>query len=125
MIAVDSDAATKTSHLLILQSCTFSVTDTGAGVSAAEQQQLFEAFVQTESGLAAHQGTGLGLAISAEYAQLMGGQLTVKSVVGEGSTFSLSLMVAPVKASVGVTDAQPPNRKIIGLILASLATEFW
>ncbi len=108
-------AADAETHSLNLQSFTFSVADTGAGLSAAEQSQIFEAFVQTESGLAAHQGTGLGLAISAEYAQLMSGQINVESAVGEGSTFSLSLMATPVAASKGVAEVQRPDRKITGI----------
>ena len=97
------------------QSFTFSVTDTGVGIPAADRSRLFEAFVQTESGLSTHQGTGLGLAISAEYAHLLGGQLAVSSEVGEGSTFSLTLMATLVDASVGVEEVLPA-RKIIGLV---------
>lgn len=99
-----------------LQSLTFSVTDTGPGVSAADRARLFEAFVQTESGLAAHQGTGLGLAISAEYAHLLGGQLEVQSAVGEGSTFSFSLAAAPTTTSATAISNRPNNRKIVGLV---------
>ena len=98
----------------LAQSFTFSVTDTGAGIPAADRSRLFEAFVQTESGLSAHQGTGLGLAISAEYAHLLSGQLAVSSEVGAGSTFSLTLIASAVDASVEVDEALPA-RKIIGL----------
>lgn len=114
-ITLSAAAATDTTDSPKAQLFTFSVADTGAGISEVDQSRLFEAFVQTESGLAAHQGTGLGLAISTEYAQLMGGQLNVKSTVGKGSTFSLSLMAAPVKASIEAADAQPLTRKIIGI----------
>ncbi|PZO16334.1 MAG: hybrid sensor histidine kinase/response regulator [Leptolyngbya foveolarum] len=110
-----ADAATDTTDSPKAQLFTFSVTDTGAGISEVDQSRLFEAFGQTESGLAAHQGTGLGLAISTEYAQIMGGQLDVKSTVGKGSTFSLSLIAAPVKASIEAADAQLLNRKITGI----------
>ena len=98
-----------------LQSLTFSVTDTGAGINTADQARLFEAFVQTESGLAAHQGTGLGLAISAEYAHLLGGQLEVQSAVGEGSTFSFSLAATPTASATAAISTQLEDRKIIGL----------
>ena len=99
------------------QSFTFSVTDTGAGIDPADQARLFEAFVQTESGLAAHQGTGLGLAISAEYAHLLGGRLEVQSAIGEGSTFSLKLTAVPVSSSAaGISSTQPCDRKIVGLV---------
>ena len=113
---VVSDTTTDTTVSPESQLFTFSVADTGHGISNVERSQLFEAFVQTESGLAAHQGTGLGLAISTEYAQLMSGQLTVKSTLGEGSTFSLSLRATPVKATLDeAANAQPPDRKITGI----------
>ena len=99
-----------------LKQCfTFDVTDTGPGISPADQSRLFEAFVQTESGLTAHQGTGLGLAISSEYARLLGGNLAVDSAIGRGSTFSLSMMAVPVEASIETPKAQQSAQKIVGL----------
>jgi signal transduction histidine kinase len=80
----------------------FRVQDTGVGIPADKLDAVFEAFVQVESSQSrAYGGTGLGLAISRQLARAMGGDLTVKSVLGEGSTFSLSLprseaTVAPV-----------------------------
>jgi signal transduction histidine kinase/CheY-like chemotaxis protein len=80
---------------------TFSVTDTGAGIELADQSRLFEAFVQTQSGLKACEGTGLGLAISREYVHLLGGELTVVSTPNmSGSTFIFSIAATPVEASV-------------------------
>jgi signal transduction histidine kinase len=70
----------------------FRVQDTGVGIPADKIEAVFEAFVQVESSQSrAYGGTGLGLAISRQLARAMGGDLTVKSVLGEGSTFSLSL----------------------------------
>ncbi|MGD1895505.1 MAG: response regulator [Phormidesmis sp.] len=96
---------------------TFSVTDTGTGIDPAEQDRLFEAFVQTKSALTAQQGTGLGLTISQEYVRLLGGQLSVKSVPGEGSTFAFSISVKPVdSSSVQAPPATAAARgKIVGL----------
>ena len=90
----------------------FSVTDTGTGIDAADQHRLFEAFVQTKSGLTAHEGTGLGLTISREYVQLLGGELQVDSTVGEGSTFSFN-----ISATLGDCDnaTHYSQRKIVGL----------
>lgn len=70
----------------------FRVQDTGVGIPADKLEAVFEAFVQVESSQSrAYGGTGLGLAISRQLARAMGGDLTVKSVLGDGSTFSLSL----------------------------------
>ncbi|HEX2717209.1 MAG TPA: ATP-binding protein [Gemmatimonadaceae bacterium] len=68
------------------------VTDSGIGISPSRQISMFEPFVQGEQGKTrTHGGTGLGLTISRRLARLMGGDLTVESVEGEGSTFTLWL----------------------------------
>ena len=75
------------------------VTDTGPGISLADQARIFEAFTQSES--AASQpdvGTGLGLTISRELAHAMGGEVTVESVVGVGSKFEFRSMLQAVDA---------------------------
>ncbi|WP_315790483.1 ATP-binding protein [Fischerella sp. JS2] len=76
------------------QSLIFEVEDTGSGIASEEINQLFEAFVQTETGRRSQQGTGLGLAISRKFVQLMGGDITVKSVVGKGSIFAFDIQVS-------------------------------
>jgi len=95
------------------QTLFFSVADTGAGIASTDQSRLFEAFVQTESGLTAREGTGLGLTISQEYVQLLGGELAVASTLGEGSVFSFETGVTVVSAADTTTDAH--QRKIVGL----------
>lgn len=68
------------------------VTDTGMGIPLADQERIFDAFAQVDSGLSRrYQGTGLGLSVSRRLAVLLGGELRVSSVVGVGSTFSLIL----------------------------------
>lgn len=68
------------------------VRDTGVGIPDDKLEIVFEAFYQVEASRSrAYGGTGLGLAISRQLARAMGGDLTVKSTLGEGSTFSLSL----------------------------------
>ena len=52
-----------------------------------ELTKLFEAFSQTESGKESQEGTGLGLVISRQFVQLMGGDITVESELGKGTTF--------------------------------------
>jgi len=68
------------------------VRDTGRGIPADKFEHIFEPFVRIDTGYARPtEGTGLGLAISRDLARAMGGDLTVVSVVGEGSTFTLKL----------------------------------
>src|SRR6185437_4032199 len=77
------------------------VTDTGVGIPQDKLESVFEPFVQLDRvrgpGVA---GTGLGLSISRDLARAMGGDLTVKSKVGEGSTFRLSVPRSPATASL-------------------------
>lgn len=69
------------------------VEDTGPGISKSDIDRLFQYFEQAESGRKKQGGSGLGLAISREYARLMGGDITVSSVPGQGSIFRLSVRV--------------------------------
>jgi adenylate cyclase len=68
------------------------VRDTGIGMTVEQQARLFQEFTQADSLTARHfGGTGLGLAISRKLARMMGGDVTVTSELGKGSTFILRL----------------------------------
>ncbi len=76
---------------------TFAVTDTGIGMTPDQQQRLFTAFSQADSEISRkYGGTGLGLALSRRFCQLMGGDVTVDSAAGEGSTFTVRLPIRQV-----------------------------
>jgi signal transduction histidine kinase len=71
---------------------TFAVTDTGPGMAADQMPRLFQEFSQLDtSSTRRHGGTGLGLALSRRMARLLGGDITVESTLGQGSTFVVTL----------------------------------
>jgi two-component system sensor histidine kinase EvgS len=83
---------------------TVTVTDSGPGIDPEEQQRIFEPFTQGKVPLV-EGGAGLGLAIGQRLARLMGGDLTVRSVPGQGSTFTLDLPMPSPPADAPATDA--------------------
>lgn len=69
----------------------FTVHDTGVGIHETHIDELFQPFYQLDSGVRKHGGTGLGLSISKKLVELMGGTIGVKSVLGQGSTFTFTI----------------------------------
>ncbi|MBL8115021.1 MAG: response regulator [Acidobacteria bacterium] len=90
---------------------TFEIEDTGPGISEEELGKLFRAFSQTESGLSAKEGTGLGLVISRQIVRLMGGDVSVKSTVGVGTTFTFDVELPASEAAI----APRKRRKVLSL----------
>lgn len=79
-------------HTSTTHSFEITVSDTGIGISPEDQEKLFTRFYQVESSAdRRYMGTGLGLVICKSLVELMGGSLTVNSVVGKGTTFTILL----------------------------------
>ena len=89
----------------------FAIEDTGPGIAAEEMEKLFDAFVQTATGRKVQEGTGLGLPISQQFIHLMGGEISVESIVDKGSTFKFDIQVELAEA-VSVQRAQPTRRPV-------------
>jgi len=87
------------------------ISDTGIGMTAEQMGRLFQAFTQADPSTSSkYGGTGLGLAICRQFARIMGGEVTVSSVHGQGSTFTFRMpaRVRRPKAATGAQSAVPP-----------------
>ncbi|MBP0016071.1 MAG: response regulator [Cyanobacteria bacterium SBLK] len=93
----------------------FSVEDTGPGIDGAELETLFEPFMQTRTGRQSMEGTGLGLSISREFVRLMGGDITIDTELGRGSTFTfdIKVRVSGVAETAGLDD----RKHIVGIVV--------
>lgn len=84
----------------------FTVTDTGIGIPSADQERIFERFMQRDGSIKRrHGGTGLGLTVARGLTELMDGDLNVLSEVGEGSSFSARLRVSPAQPEIELLQA--------------------
>jgi GAF domain-containing protein/DNA-binding NarL/FixJ family response regulator len=92
----------------------FEVEDTGPGIPPTELEDVFKAFVQTETGRKSQEGTGLGLPISQRFAQLMKGDITVRSQLNQGTIFRVTIQAGLASAS-DVQTMQPPRQQVVGL----------
>jgi signal transduction histidine kinase/CheY-like chemotaxis protein len=87
-----------------------SVTDTGVGIAEADLARIFEPFFQVEHSQAPRVGTGLGLSICQGYARLLGSEVTVSSILGQGSTFAMKLV-----AETGAAEQEEKTESFLGV----------
>jgi len=114
----------------------FTVADTGVGFDDTVRERLFKRFVQADQSITRQfGGTGLGLSISAALAEMMGGRIDARAVVGSGATFSVELPLPPCQGealdarrerqdeisleglTVLVAEDHPTNRKVVEVVL--------
>ncbi len=92
----------------------FEIEDTGIGIAPEDMQRIFEPFVQVHPGRTVRDGTGLGLTLSRMFVELLGGEITIRSQVGKGSTFAFDIAVKLAEAAAVHTEEA--DRQVIGLM---------
>jgi len=115
-ITLEVNATNKQNNMIDLS---FAIIDTGIGVAKEDQETIFGAFKQSSFNITDQVGgTGLGLCISSRLAKLMGGDITLESELGKGSTFSI--LIPRVKIANGVLDVYTHNSGDIELLTSGI-----
>ncbi len=115
-IAFFADCARKAGSSAI--AVTFTVADTGIGMSEEFQKHMFEAFAQERvDARTNYEGTGLGLPISKRYVEMMGGTIAVRSAKGAGTTFAIEIPMEEAPAAEVAAREPAPRADLAGLRL--------
>lgn len=129
-VSLHAKNATEDTQTLLLE-----IKDTGIGIAADKQQQIFESFTQADGSITRHYGgTGLGLTITHQLVELMGGKMGVESVESLGTRFWVELTcpiialqtdqaIANLPSKVLVVDDNDANRTILSAYLSSWGIE--
>jgi PAS domain S-box-containing protein len=97
----------------------FEIEDTGIGIAPEDMGRIFEPFVQLNPGQRSREGTGLGLTLSRMFVELLGGEISVRSEVGRGSTFAFSIAIKPAESTAIHTEEAV--QQVIGLMPGQLS----
>ncbi|MEO6800805.1 MAG: response regulator [Rhodanobacter sp.] len=101
----------------------FSVEDTGIGITPAQQEKLFEPFAQAEASTQGkYGGTGLGLALSRRFSELLGGEIQLESVPGEGTSFTVRVPANIPVPLLKPSDVVPAGSEATSVQAASAGT---
>ncbi len=94
------------------------VTDTGVGIPLEDEERIFESFQQGGRGASKEEGTGLGLTLSRRIVHLLGGEMSMTSKVGVGSTFAFTVPVGEPQSTrpAGVVTPRHPERPLVLVI---------
>lgn len=110
-VTIDENDSPASSQLLT--PIRFEVEDTGVGMTAVDMARIFQPFEQVGDKTSRAEGTGLGLAISQQLVTAMGGEIQVRSQLGQGSCFWFTVEL-PLVEEVVETAVSPPQQQIIG-----------
>jgi len=103
----------------------FAVKDTGIGMSQSEVSRIFDPFTQADNSIQReYGGTGLGMTITKNLCELMGGQIRVKAMRGQGSTFAIVLPLLEKGADISpsIPAPQPPKETPVQPALRKIST---
>jgi signal transduction histidine kinase/DNA-binding response OmpR family regulator len=96
------------------QNLLFEISDTGCGISPENLKSLFVAFTQDMSDFGYVQGIGLGLVISKKYVELMGGKITVNSLLGQGTKIKFEVILKDIQTKK--VQIEKPYKRVSGLV---------